>query len=67
MSQVFGMDDPAELEEGAFVFVKEHDMTPQEFIDELHASEKHIFEKLYAGRFAKKLYRMYEYRKEVEL
>jgi len=63
VTQVYGIDDPEWLENGEFTFVKEHTMTPRNFIDELNGVEKHIFEKLYAGSFSKKLYRLYEYRK----
>ena len=46
-----------------FVYVKEHTMTPQKYIDKLSGVEKYIFGKLYAGSFSKKLYRLFEYRK----
>ena len=39
-------------------------MTPQKYIDQLSGMEKKIFQKLYAGGFSKKLYRLYEYQKE---
>lgn len=64
VSQVYGMDSPRVLENGTLAFVKEHDITPQDLIAQLPANERHIFKKLYAGKFAKKLYRMYEYKKE---
>lgn len=63
VTEVYGIDDPEILRHGEFVFVKEHAMTPKKYTDELHGIEKHIFEKLYAGNFAKKLYRLFEYRK----
>jgi len=63
ITQVFGMDNPGLLENEALFFVKEHTMTPQKYIDELNDIEKHIFKKIYAGNFSKKLYRLYEYRK----
>ena len=63
VTQVYGIDNPELLEHGAFAFVKEHIMTPQDFIDELGGVEKRIFKKLYAGNFSKMLYRLYEYRK----
>ena len=44
-------------------FVKQHDMTPPHLIDQLQGMEKKIFAKLYAGKFARKLYKMYEYEK----
>lgn len=64
VTQVYGMDDPACLEQGGFVFVKEHAITPQSYIDRLEGLEKRVFRKLYAGTFAQKLYRLFEYRKE---
>lgn len=63
VTQVHGLDDPMGLQRGDFVFVNEHTMTPEHYIDELHGIEKQIFKKLYAGNFAKKLYRLFEYRK----
>ena len=63
VTQVYGIDNPKMLENGALVFVKEHTMTPQNYIDELNGVEKHVFQKMYAGNFSKKLYRLYEYRK----
>ena len=62
VTKVYGIDNPVFLESDGVVFVKEHNMTSQEFIDELSGSEKYIFQKLYAGKFAKKLYRLFEYR-----
>ena len=63
VTEVYGMDDPKLCQHDDFVFVKEHPMTPQKYIDELIGAEKWIFEKLYAGNFSKKLYRLFEYRK----
>ena len=62
VTKVYGIDDPTLLESDGVSFVKEHNMTPQEFIEELSGIEKSIFKKLYAGKFAKKLYRLFEYR-----
>ena len=42
---------------------KNYMMTPQKYIDELRGGEKFVFRKLYAGGFSKKLYRLFEYRK----
>lgn len=61
VTQVYGMDDPRALENGKLSFVKEHDMTPKKYINELICFEKTIFKKLYSGGIAKKMYRMYEY------
>jgi len=63
VTEVYGIDDPLMLQYGEFVFVEEHTMTPEKFIDELHGIEKYIFRRLYAGNMAKKLYRLFEYRK----
>lgn len=62
VTQVYGMDDPAVLNTGALCFLREHEMTPQRYINQLQGIEKTIFAKLYAGSFSKKLYRLYEYR-----
>ena len=58
---VYGLDEPKELEHNNFRFVKEHEMTPDAFINELEGFEKAIFKKLYSGSIAKKMYKMYEY------
>ena len=63
VTEVYGIDDPSFIQHGAFVFVSEHNMTPQVYIDELAGIEKLVFQKLYAGNISKKLYRLYEYRK----
>lgn len=63
ITEVYGIDEPMLLQQDGFAFVKEHPMTPDKYIDELHGFEKYIFKKLYAGNFAGKLYRLFEYRK----
>lgn len=61
---VYGYDDPQELamKTGCF-FEKEHCMTPQKYIEELHGVEKTIYRNLFAGKIAKSMYRMYEFKK----
>jgi len=61
---VHGLDDPKALELDAFTFVEEHDMTPNRYVEQLQGMERRIFKKLYAGKFAKKLYRLWEYKKD---
>ena len=61
VTTVYGMDEPTMPENERLSFVKEWDMTPECFINELTGMERSIFRKLYAGGFAKKLYRLYEY------
>ena len=39
-------------------------MTPQHYIDQLQGLERTVFKKLYAGKTAQKLYRLYEFRSE---
>jgi hypothetical protein len=58
---VYGLDDPHEAETPQLKFVKRHDMTPADMIGELSGMEKSIFRKLYAGKIAEKMYRLYEY------
>ena len=63
VTEVYGIDSPELLENGELAFVAEHNMTPENLIDELSGMEKHIFRKLYAGSFSKKLYKLFEYKK----
>lgn len=64
VTQVYGLDEPRELENRSLRFVKEYEMTPNVLINELEGVEKAIFRKLYSGSIAKKMYRMYEYTQE---
>lgn len=63
VTQVYGLDKPKQLECSGLSFAGEHDMTPIDLIDQLAGMEKKVFKKLYAGSVARKMYRMYEYRK----
>jgi len=63
VSQVYGLDQPETLETGALIWLWEHEMTPQRFVDELRGAERFIFQKLYAGKISRKIYRMYEFEK----
>ncbi len=69
---VYGLDEPTKLSENvrkmsdklsSFKFIKEHNMTPEEKINELKGMEKFIFKRLFAGKFSKSLYRIYEFEK----
>ena len=64
VTQVYGIDDPAVWQTDSFALVGEREMTPQKYIDQLAGMEKKIFQKLYAGGFSKKLYRLFEYQKD---
>ena len=63
VTEVYGIDNPQAYQSGKLAFVKEHTMIPQKYIDELKGFERFIFAKLYAGSFSKKLYRLFEYKK----
>ena len=62
VTKVYGTDDPRTLENSSFTFVKEHDMTPSIFTHQLQGMERMIFRKLYVGKIAKKMYRLFEYK-----
>ena len=59
----FGMDDPKSAETEETKFNEELCMTPDELINELSGIEKAFFKKMFAGGFAKRLYKIYTYKK----
>ena len=61
VTTVYGMDDPRTLEPAHIRFVQEHDMNPDTMICQLQGAEQVIFRKLFAGKMAKKIYKLYEY------
>ncbi len=63
VTEVYGIDDPKTYQGEKLSYIKEHTMIPQKYIDELKGFERFIFAKLYAGSFSKKLYRLFEYKK----
>ena len=64
VTEVYGIDTPLTYQTDSLFFIKEYTMIPQKYIDELKGVERFIFAKLYAGKFSKKLYRLYEYQKK---
>lgn len=62
VTEVFGTDDPKVFETDGFEFVKEHNMTPENLINELNGMEKRIFKNVFGGKFSKKMYRLFEYK-----
>ena len=64
VTEVYGIDNPLVYQNEMLNFVKEHQMTPQKYINELKGFEKFIFSGLYAGSLSKKLYRLFEYEKK---
>lgn len=61
VTQVYGLDDPWLLAGSGLEFIREQNMTPDDLIGQLQGLEQKIFRKLYAGRTAGKMYRMYEF------
>jgi len=65
VTQVYGIDDPAEfIRDTGLAFVRQHDITPAEMVNQLHGLERTIFRQVYGGSISRKLYRMYEYKSE---
>lgn len=63
VTQVYGFDDPQDLEEGTGItFVQEHSLTPEDLIAQLPKKEQRFFRAMFARSMAKKIYRLYEYR-----
>lgn len=64
VTKVYGVASPTLLEKDtALTFVNELEITPKYLINELCGIEKRIFATLYAGKMAKKLYKLYQYQK----
>ena len=62
VTQVYGMDDPRGLaKRTAYAYIREHDMMPTTMIAQLDTAERMVFSNLYAGKTARKLYRIYEF------
>ena len=64
VTEVYGIDDPQAYQSEKLTYIKEHTMIPKKYIDELKGFERLVFAKLYAGSFSKKLYRLFEYKKQ---
>ena len=63
VSEVYGVENAQTLECYGFKFIGEHSMNPPSLIAELDKSEQGIFKTVFAGDFAKKIQRVYEYQK----
>ena len=66
VTTVYGLDEPKLLEGSKLSYLREVDMTPSDLIDQLQGMEQTVFRKLYAGKIARNMYRMYEYRKSCD-
>ena len=62
VTEVYGLDQPRLLQRGGAVFAGELPMMPECYVNELQGMEKTIFRKLYAGKFAGQLYKLYAYK-----
>lgn len=62
VTHVWGVDDPHLLEVEGLAFSQMKNMTPPHFVEELEGTERRIFSRLYAGKTAQKLYRLYEFK-----
>jgi len=62
VTTVYGFDDPMELtKDTGITFVQEHSLTPEKLIAQLPQKEQGFFRTMFAGKMAKKIYRLYEY------
>ena len=58
----FGINEPSFFETEKIKFSGEIEMTPEEKINELSGFEKVFFKKMFAGKFAKDLYKIFTYK-----
>lgn len=61
VTELHGIDDPSELEVEGLRFARERDLTPPELVNELSGFERRFFSLMFAGKAAKKIYRLFEY------
>lgn len=61
VTTLYGVDDPKWLGVDELRFVRERELTPPELIDELKGFDRKFFRLVFAGKAAKKLYRLFEY------
>lgn len=63
VTQVYGVDSYEKCECYGFKFIQEHSMTPSHLMSELSKLEQRVFKTVFAGKFSKRLYKLYEYEK----
>ena len=62
VTTVYGLDDAENLAaEAGFRCTAEHDLTPKSMILQLRKEEQSIFRLFFAGKMARKIYRLYEF------
>ena len=63
VTQVYGLDDPRSLLDCTGLSkVQEHSLAPDQMIRQLPKREQGFFRRLFAGKMAKSIYRLYEFR-----
>ena len=62
--EVYGFDNPRDLETDNMAFFAEHNMNPAEFVRQLPKKDQAIFRLVYGGAMARKICRLYEYRRK---
>ena len=67
VSEVFGIEQPEAVGAGVFASAAAREMTPKKYIDELKGGERFLFRTLYAGGVSKRIYRIFEYKKQTDL
>ena len=62
VKKVFGFDNPnSVLDNTNIKFTNEHSLTPLKLVNELIGFEHKFFKIMFTGKFAKKMYKLYEY------
>jgi len=65
VTTVYGIDDPDALaKKTGYCYVREHTLTPTDLIAQLTPWERVVFSNLFAGKFARKIYRLHEFKTE---
>lgn len=65
VTQLYGLDRPEELEAGTdLLFTAERELTPGDLVGQLKGFERVFFRTMFAGAPAKKIYRLFKYRKK---
>ena len=62
VKKVFGFDNPNSILDNTNIkFTNEHSLTPLKLVNELMGFEHKFFKIMFTGKFAKKMYKLYEY------
>lgn len=62
VTQLYGIDDPRELEEGTRLhYLEEQPLTPEKLIAQIPEPDRAFFKTVFANAMGKKIYRLFEY------